>query len=304
MEPLVEGRGRSRKVDLHLHSLASDGTLGPAEVVALAAQRGVEVIALTDHDTTLGIPAALLAGQEWGVEVISGIEMTVEQGEELHILAYFVDIDYPPLQATLARLRRQRSERARQMLLRLADLGMPLDWTAISRMTWDSVGRPHIARTLVTRGYISHPREAFDLYLDPGRPAYVPVLRPSAADTLGLIRAAGGLPVLAHPIIPGRDDPAERTRYVAALLPALKEEGLAGLECYYPDYTAETTRELVGLANSLGLIATGGSDYHGPYSRVDGPGGVAVPNESVERLREASRSLETGSAASRGGRWS
>lgn len=304
MEPLAQGRDRSGKVDLHLHSLASDGTLGPAEVVALAAQRGVEVIALTDHDTTMGIPAALLAGQEWGVEIIPGIEMTVEQGEELHILAYYIEIDHPPLQQTLARLRRQRAERARQMLVRLAELGMPLDWPTISRMTWDSVGRPHIARTLVTRGYISHPKEAFDLYLDPGRPAYVPVPRPSAGDTLRLIRAAGGLPVLAHPIIPGRDDPAERLRLVAGLLPALRGEGLAGLECYYPDYSPETTRELVALARRLGLMVTGGSDYHGPYSRVDGPGRVAVPQESVEMLREAYRSMQRGPAASRGGRWS
>lgn len=304
MEPLGESRDGSGGVDLHLHSLASDGTLGPAEVVALAAQRGVRVMALTDHDTTLGIPTALMAAQEWGVEVVPGIEMTVEQGEELHILAYFVDIGYPPLQETLARLRRLRTERARQMLARLAQMGMPLDWAAIGRMTWDSVGRPHIARTLVAKGYISHPKEAFDLYLDPGRPAYVTVPRPGARETLGLIRASGGVPVLAHPIIPGRDDPSERVRYMAGLLPLLKEEGLLGLECYYPEYTAGATRDLVALAGSLGLIATGGSDYHGPNVRVDGPGGVAVPRESVERLRAAARSLKAGPAASRGGRWS
>jgi len=301
---LVENRGRTGGVDLHLHSLASDGTLGPAEVVVLAAKRGVQIMALTDHDTTLGLPSALLAGQEWGVEVIPGIEMTVEQGEELHILAYFVDIGHPPLQEALERFRRQRSERARQMLVRLAEMGMPLDWAAVSRQTWDSVGRPHIARTLLAGGYISNPKEAFDLYLDPGRPAYVPVPRPSARDTLGLIRAAGGVSVLAHPIIPGRDDPAERVQQMAALLPILQEQGLIGLECYYPDYTARATRELVALADSLGLIATGGSDYHGPYSRADGPGGVMVPQQSVDRLRAAARSLQTGLAASRGGRWS
>ena len=305
MEPLDEGRGRLGRVDLHVHSLASDGWLAPVEVVALAARRGVKVMALTDHDTTLGIPTAMLAGQEWGVQLIPGIEMTVEEGEELHILGYFIDIDYPPLQETLARLRRLRSQRARQMLGRLAELGISLDWAGVSRLTWDSIGRPHIARTMVAGGYISHPREAFDLYLDPGRPAYVAVPRPSARETLGLIRSAGGVPVLAHPVIPGRDDPLERTAQIAAMLPSLKEEGLLGLECYYPEYTADTVRELVALAELHGLIATGGSDYHGPYSRADGPGGVVVPSGSVDHLQAALRSLEgRARVETGGGRWS
>lgn len=299
-----EGRGRISGVDLHLHSLASDGTLAPAEVVAAAAQRGVEILALTDHDTTLGIPSARLAGQEWRVEVIPGIEMTAEAGEDLHLLGYFIDAGFRPLQETLLHLRRRRWQRAQRMVELLAGMGMPLDWPSVSSQTWDSLGRLHIARALWLRGYVSHPKEAFNLYLDPGRPAYVSLTRPSAREALDLIRAAGGVAVLAHPVIPGRDDPGEKVARLATTLPGLVEAGLGGLEVYYYEYSLELTRTLVAMAESYGLAPTGGSDFHGPDGRLVTPGDVAVPREAVERLKAAAwTSSPEARLHGRGGRW-
>lgn len=292
MESLDEKRAGLREADLHLHSLASDGTLAPADVVAFAAREGVTTMALTDHDTTMGMPSALNAAREWGVELIPGIEMTAEDsGEELHILGYFIDMKNPILQVTLKRLRLLRSQRAQQIIVALSDLGMSVDWADVSRQTWESVGRPHIARILTARGYVANPREAFDLYLDPGRPAYVPLPRPSARGVIELIRDAGGVSSLAHPIIPNRDEPWSRMETVARMLPALKEAGLTGLESYYKEYVPDVVRALVDLSESLGLVPSGGSDFHTPDGRITSPGGVAMPDESVERLRRASERL-------------
>lgn len=261
-------------------------------------------MALTDHDSTLGIVPALLAAQEWHVEVIPGLEMTAEEGEELHVLGYFIDAGYRPLQEALWRLRRQRRDRARRIVGLLAGMGMPLDWPSVSSQTWDTLGRLHIARALWARGYVSHPKDAFDLYLDPGRPAYVSLARPRARDVLGLIGAAGGVAVLAHPVMPGRDDFRNRLTRLGALLPALRQAGLVGLEAYYPEYAPELTQALVSLAESQGLVPTGGSDFHGPDHRRVGPGAVAVPRESVERLRAAAAALGVGAGPlGRGGRW-
>lgn len=287
-----EKRNFTGAVDLHLHSLASDGTLSPAEVVEAAARNGVCVMALTDHETTLGIPAAMLAGQEWRVEVIPGIEMTVEEGEELHLLGYFIDFEYPLLQETLLVLRRRRAERAHRILQILSGMGMDLEWASIGVQTWNSIGRPHVARALHSAGYVSSPKEAFDRYLDPGRPAYVHLPRPSAPEVIEMIRGAGGVAALAHPIILGRDDPAQRLRHIASILPRLRAAGLEGIESYYPEYPPELTRSLVELADATGLVPTGGSDFHGPSPRREGPGGIAVPYVSVERLRAKASLLE------------
>ncbi|MDP2726025.1 MAG: PHP domain-containing protein [Dehalococcoidia bacterium] len=293
MEPLDAKRERVAELDLHLHSLASDGVLSPAELVALAASEGIHSIALTDHDTTRGIAPALVAAREWGVEMIPGIEMTAENGEELHILGYFIDINSSALQDTLRRLRRLRVRRAQRMVEALLKLNMPVDWEEVRSQTWESVGRPHIARAMVARGYVGAQKEAFDRYLEPGMPAYVPMPRPSARQVIDLIRDAGGVASLAHPIIPNRDEPWIRLKSVAGTLQSLKAAGLAGVEAYYPGYAPDVVKALVEMAESLGLIPTGGSDFHTPNGRVSSPGGIDAPTTTIARLRDASERLGT-----------
>ncbi|MDO8690916.1 MAG: PHP domain-containing protein [Dehalococcoidia bacterium] len=293
MEPLDAQRERVAELDLHLHSLASDGVLSPAALVALAASEGVHAMALTDHDTTSGISPALMAGREFGIEVIPGIEMTAENGEELHILGYFIDITNPALQDTLTRLRRLRVRRAETMVEVLVRLNMPVDWDEVSCQTWESVGRPHIARAMVARGYVGTQKEAFDRYLEPGMPAYVPMPRPSARQVIDLIRDAGGVASLAHPIIPNRDEPWNRLKAVAGTLQSLKAAGLAGVEAYYPGYAPDVVQALVEMAESFGLIPTGGSDFHTPNGRVTSPGGIDAPIATIARLRDASERLGT-----------
>ncbi len=294
MESMDEKWVRLREADLHVHSLASDGTMSPEEVVAFAARVGVGVMALTDHDTTMGIPSAISAASKWGVRLIPGIEMTAEEsGEELHILGYFIDIDNQSLQETLARLRLLRSERAQRMLGALTRIGIDVDFADVSCQTWESIGRPHIARILMSRGIVSTAKEAFDRFLDPGRPAYIPLPRPSARDVISLIRNAGGVSSLAHPIIPGRDEPWSRIQHVARMLVALKEDGLTGLESYYAEYPPEVVRALVSLAESRGLIPTGGSDFHTPEGHARSPGGTCVPEGTVTRLMRASEALRS-----------
>ncbi len=288
MDSFDARRGRTAQVDLHLHSLASDGVLSPPALVALAASGGIGTMSLTDHDTTSGIAPALIAAREWAVELIPGIEMTAENGEEIHILGYFIDISSPPLQEALGTLRRLRVRRAERIVEVLTRLNLPVDWGEVSSLTWESIGRPHIARAMVSRGYVGTQKEAFDRYLEPGMPAYVPMPRPSARQVIDLIRDAGGVASLAHPIIPNRDEPWTRMKSLTGTLRSLKAAGLAGVETYYVGYAPDVTKALVEMAESLGLIPTGGSDFHTPNGRVSGPGGIDAPASTIARLRDAS----------------
>jgi predicted metal-dependent phosphoesterase TrpH len=267
------------KVDLHIHSSASDGRFSPAEIVRKSAEAGLTVIALADHDNVDGIAPALEAAKNFPwLKVIPGVEISTDipQGE-LHILGYFIDYTDQELLANLEKMRNSRQKRAQGMLAKLANLGLTIEWKRVKEIAGSgSVGRPHIAQALLEKGYIASIKEAFTKYIGWGGPAYVEREKMSPAEAVGLILRAKGLPVLAHPLT--MNDPE-------TLIIELKESGLIGLEAYYKDYTAEEINRLVNLAEKYGLITTGGSDYHGLDDSAETMiGGADVPMERAKQL--------------------
>jgi predicted metal-dependent phosphoesterase TrpH len=267
------------RVDLHLHSTASDGRLSPAELVRKAAAEGLAVIALTDHDTVGGIAAAVEAALAFpALRLIPGIEISTDVPEgEVHILGYFIDYTDVNLLAALEKMRNSRWERGRAMATRLGELGYPLDWERVLEIAGDgTIGRPHIAQAMLERGYIKSFQEAFEKYIGYDCPAYVEREKVTPSGAVDMVIKTGGLPVLAHPLtVPEPEEMAA----------SLKKAGLIGIEAYYRSYTAEDIERLVNIANRYNLIATGGSDFHG----IDADtgtliGGVELPEKSVERL--------------------
>lgn len=252
------------RVDLHLHSTASDGLWSPAELVRQAAAAGIAVLALTDHDSTAGVGPACEAGREIGVRVLPAVEVTVWQnGQEWHLLGYGVDLHAAALQAFLAERRASRRRRLWAMLERLRAVGYLLAEEELTgRTEGASWGRAHLAAALVAQGLASSSKEAFRRYLSPGAPTYVPPEPFPAPEALRILRASGAVPVLAHPLLQG----VERS------LPTLVEQGLQGLECYHPQHSPGVVDYFLHQARRYGLAATGGSDSHGP----DLPGFDAV----------------------------
>jgi 3',5'-nucleoside bisphosphate phosphatase len=246
------------RADLHVHSNASDGTDPPAEVMRRAAQAGLDVVALTDHDTVAGHAEARAAAGP--VTLLPGMELSCQlAGRSLHMLAYLFDPDQPELAAELTRIRDDRVIRARAMVDRLAGLGVGISWDQVAEIAGAAVvGRPHIARAMTASGAIASPDEAFtrDWIADGGR-AYVSRYALDPVRAIGLVRAAGGVTVLAHPRA-GRDTftSDEQVAGLAAV-------GLAGLEVRHPDQSATERVRLLALARDLALVATGGSDDHG-----------------------------------------
>jgi hypothetical protein len=267
------------KADLHLHTTASDGRISPEEMVRLAAQDGVEVIAITDHDTVDGIEAALAAARSFpSLTVIPGVEINTDVPHgEVHMLGFFIDYTQPSLQQRLETLRQSRRVRARRMLDKLSELGMPLEWQRIEELAAGGViGRPHIALALLERGYVSTIRQAFDLYIGRERPAYVEREKIKPVEAVEIVVAAGGLPALAHPA---------DIENLEGFLDQLQAAGLVALEAYYNNYSQEVTQQLVALAHKRGLIPCGGSDFHGLDSQSETPvGGVPLPRKYVEQL--------------------
>jgi predicted metal-dependent phosphoesterase TrpH len=265
-------------LDLHIHTTASDGVVSPAEVVRVAIDKGLEAIAITDHDTTDGIDAALAAAQGARLEVIPGIELSAEEGSrEAHILGYYIDYRDESLQEKLTVLRRARRERARKMVKKLESLGMPVSWDHVEEIAdqTSAFGRPHVAKALLDEGYVGSVNEAFDRYIGLRGPAYVARHKLTPEEAVQMICDAQGLPVLAHP------------RWQEDVVPRLSAAGLVGLEVYYPSHSEEETEALAALAARHGLVATGGSDFHGYHADARlSLGEVPVPLESLERLRE------------------
>jgi predicted metal-dependent phosphoesterase TrpH len=249
------------RADLHVHSNASDGTDPPAEVMRRAAQAGLDVVALTDHDTVAGhAEARAAAGTLMPVTLLPGMELSCQlAGRSLHMLAYLFDPDQPELAAELTRIRDDRVIRARAMVDRLASLGVGISWDQVAEIAGAAViGRPHIARAMTASGAIASPDEAFtrDWIADGGR-AYVGRYALDPVRAIGLVRAAGGVTVLAHPRA-GRD-----TFVSDEQVAGLAAVGLAGLEVRHPDQSATERVRLLALARDLALVATGGSDDHG-----------------------------------------
>lgn len=271
--------------DLHTHSTYSDGTLTPAELVRAAKAARLDVIALTDHDTTDGVPEAVAEGRRIGLEVIPGIELSSSvasptgQESEMHILGYFLRCDDAHFQNTLALLRKERVGRGIKILAKLAELGMPLNDTKWGESDdGKSFGRPHIARALVAAGHVGSVQEAFNRYLSDGKPAFVPKPMPSPAECIRMIRRVGGLAVLAHPMFGA---PRQKQGWEALI-----KAGLNGIEAYHSQHSANQIREYVALAREFDLLVTGGSDFHAFDGSKRGQlGEVHIPEELLEALR-------------------
>jgi len=273
------------KIDLHLHTTASDGRFTPAELVARLAALGLEVIALTDHDTVAGVAAALEAAKAFPkLTVIPGVEINtdVDHGEA-HLLGYFIDATDKNLLDSLEKLRDSRETRAKRMVAKLSGLGVDISWQRVQELAGSAtIGRPHIAGALLEKGYIGSFSEAFDKYIGRDGPAYVEREKLTQEEAVNLVAGAGGLAVLAHPYTVGEVEP---------MVKRLKKVGLVGLEAYYKDYSPARVGELVGLARRYGLLATGGSDYHGIDADTEVlPGKVDIPREVADELFALARS--------------
>lgn len=273
-------------VDLHLHTLASDGRLSPTELVQLAAGQGLKVIAISDHDTTEGLAEAYQAAQQFpDLRIIPGIELSTDiPGDEIHMLGYFMDYEDDEFQGILRQFRAGRLERGRLMVEKLATLDVHVEWERVMEIAGDgSVGRPHIALAMVEAGYIKEPREAFTDYLGRNGLAYVEREKMTPAEGVEMLGRVGGVAVLAHPAqLADLDDKVAE----------LKAAGLMGMEVHYAMYSTETVAYLASVAERHGLIPCGGSDYHflGNTGELL-PGTVGPPMETVERLEEAARRL-------------
>jgi predicted metal-dependent phosphoesterase TrpH len=248
-------------IDLHTHSNASDGSCPPREVVRLAKQRGLKALALTDHDTIDGLAEAVAAGEEFGLEIIPGVEISAKHPiGSMHILGYFLDYESDLLAQRLAVLKQARQDRNPQIIDKLNQLGIPLTMEQVERISGGGqMGRPHIARALYEGGLVRSIQEAFDIYLGNHGLAYVSKFRFPPEEAMAMIREAQGIPVLAHPFTLG----LHTSETLRPLLKELKALGLAGVECYYPEHSFGQEALYLYLARELGLLITGGSDFHG-----------------------------------------
>ena len=276
----------SATVDLHLHTLASDGRLSPTELVNLAASQGLKVVAVSDHDTTEGLAEAYRAAEQFSdLQIIPAIELSTDiPGDEIHMLGYFLQYEDDEFQAILRRFRAGRLERGRLMVEKLATLGLPVEWERVQEIAGDgSVGRPHIALAMVEKGYFKEPKEAFYDYLGRNGQAYVERKKMTPAEGAEMLARVGGPAVLAHPA---------NLVDLDAKVAELKEAGLVGMEVHYAQYSPDTVDYLLSIARNHDLIPCGGSDYHGLGNSGEPlPGTLGPPMESVERLAEVSRRL-------------
>ena len=266
-------------VDLHLHTTASDGHCTPELVVRRAAAAGLTVIALTDHDTTAALAAARPLCEAAGMTLVPGIEITaMEAGHDVHVLGYFVDPDQGALRSFLGTARANRLERLRAIADRLAALGAPIDMAPLvddaDRHDGRSVGRPHMARALVAAGHAIDINDAFERWLARGRPGFIPRAGSSPEQVISVIHDAGGVASLAHPVLAQMDD----------RIPALVGAGLDALEVYHSDHDERARARYRAMADRLGLLVTGGSDYHGDPAHGVAPGSVTLPAREWERL--------------------
>jgi len=270
------------RIDLHTHSSVSDGTDEPADVVRKAAAAGLDVVALTDHDTARSWPEAATAAQQAGITLVRGMEVSTRLGgSSVHLLAYLPDPAYPPLAEALDLVLEGRNQRVPAICAKLQGLGIDVEVDDVRRVAGDAAatGRPHVADAMIAAGAVASRAEAFDRYLSPGGPAYVERYAAPLRDMVGTVAAAGGVSVLAHPW--GRSSRGELTPEVVAELGAA---GLAGLEVDHLDHDADVRDELRGLARELDLLVTGSSDYHGTGKAGHGLGCETTDPEEYERL--------------------
>lgn len=275
----VEGGGRAGTIDLHVHSTASDGSLAPEAVVKRAVATGLRAIALTDHDTVGGVPEALAAGERYGVRVVSGCEFSAAAPwGEMHVLGYYLPVSSPALDGFLERCRADRVRRGQAMVEQLQRLGVDLSFDdVLSESRGGAVGRPHVARAIVRHGGATDLGDAFDRYLGRGRPAFVEKTLPAFRAVAEVVHAAGGLVSAAH----------MKERGSLTFIERLKGEGLDALETRHPSHDPDLRARLTNIALKLGLLRTGGSDWHGdpePGVTHGTIGSQQVPLEWLHRL--------------------
>jgi predicted metal-dependent phosphoesterase TrpH len=283
------------RIDLHTHSSVSDGTSTPRELVAAAREAGLDVVAITDHDTSQSWAEAAEAAAEVGITLVRGMEIsTRHRGQSVHLLAYLPDPTYPPLVEGLQRILDGRNARVPAILERLRDLGMPLDIDDVRRAAGATAayGRPHVADALVAKGFVADRDQAFAELLGNGRPAYVDRYAEPLAPMIRVVAEAGGVAVIAHPW--GRHDPGAVGEEGLA---RLVEEGLAGIEVDHEDHGPATREELRAIARNLGLVATGSSDHHGRGKTGHELGCNTTAPEEYHRLLDLAKD-----AAARSGR--
>ena len=279
------------QIDLHIHSTASDGTLSPLEILRLACSLKLGAIAITDHDTVAGSKEALALGIPPSIKFLTGVEISASAPPSfscpgsIHILGYDLNTDDPVLNQTLKELRQARKNRNPRILKILNELGLHLTLNEVRQEAGEcQLGRPHIARIMVIKGYVQSIDEAFDKYLGKGKLAYVDKYRLDCARAIEIILGAGGIPVLAHPfLIQARND-----EVLEDLIIILTKMGLKGLEVYYPRHPTEQTARYAEIANRHRLLITGGSDFHGsltPEIKMgSGRGNLFIPYAIYERL--------------------
>ncbi|WP_028588440.1 PHP domain-containing protein [Desulfocurvus vexinensis] len=273
-------------IDLHTHSTASDGTLTPAELVALARRSGLEALALTDHDTSAGLPEALAAGRREGVEVIAGCELSVTSPSGfMHLLGLFLPERPARLEEGFVWLNERRASRNTRIVDKLRALGMDVTYERVLEIAGEgTVGRPHLALAIMEAGAASSVQEAFDRYLGSTGRAYLPKDKFTPAKALEILRAEGATTILAHPYTLELDGPALR-----ALLVELKDLGLDGIEAHYTEHTRSQTEAYLALAAELDLVVSGGSDFHGAVKPAialgRGRGGLSVPYKVLEDIK-------------------
>jgi predicted metal-dependent phosphoesterase TrpH len=274
-------------IDLHIHTTESDGTLTPSQVVRYAKEKGLKAVAITDHDTIHGNEEAIKEGVNEGVEVIPGVEISVDYSPgTMHMLGYFITTEDPILNEKLTLLQDSRADRNPRIIEKLNKLGLSLTYDEVVQVSGGGqVGRPHMAQVLMKKGYTKSIKEAFDKYLGKGAPAYLDKFRLSAVEAITMITDAGGIPVLAHPFTLDCKSSDE----LDALVEKLVNQGLQGLEVYYSEHDERKTSSYKLLAKRYNLAITGGSDFHGKNIKgIDlgtGRGKLKIPYTALENLK-------------------
>ena len=261
-------------VDLHTHSCFSDGTSSPEEVVHAALKSGVQIFALTDHDTMDGTARARILATERKLKFVYGVEISTCEHDHLHFTGYNIDINDSSFQTFLKENREKRSGRIRQVIQQLQQAGIEITEEDVFARASNTISRAHVADTLRVKGYAPTRQAAFRKYLVEGMPGYVPPIGVNAVEAIRHIKKAGGVAVIAHPgIVTGHWN-----------FPAWKEAGLDGIEVFYPAHTFSIRQELLHLADKYGLFATAGSDYHGPKGGRSSTPGMQIPQNHYNKL--------------------
>ncbi len=278
----------NKLIDLHTHSTCSDGTLTPEEVVKLAAESGLCAIALTDHDTVDGLAQAVEAGKKYGIEVLTGIEFSVVSDTEMHLLGIDFKEECPEITSILDEMIVQREKRNYEVIDLLEKIGIHITIEDILEQSTSKItGRSQIAKAMLKKGYVSTIKEAFDKYLAFGKPAFVPRSTITPEKAIEIIRKSGGKSFLAHLNQTGKTD-----EELYEILTHLKNCGLDGIEGYYTEYTEEMNIKFRKMAADIGLLLSGGSDFHGAnkdnHNIGSGRGNLAIPYELIEKMRNKS----------------